>query len=120
MVFSSSTTFDEDVKGRRRLQHSTKTSKAVDVYGLRRRMRGKRLSHDLLPPISGSSREGRARSGRVEVLPILPLILPLLRAPSLSSSFSLDASSSLTTAKLITHGSGRRDRNRPLQTYFER
>ncbi|CAL9765647.1 unnamed protein product [Musa acuminata subsp. burmannicoides] len=57
-----------------------------------------------LPLGSGSSREGGVGSGHVEnfeVLPILPLLLPLLRMLSLSSSFFLDASSSLIAARLI-------------------
>ncbi|CAL9199680.1 unnamed protein product [Musa hybrid cultivar] len=57
-----------------------------------------------LPLGSGSPREGGVGSGHVEnfeVLPILSLLLPLLRTLSLSSSFFLDASYSLTAARLI-------------------
>ncbi|RWW30633.1 hypothetical protein GW17_00004781 [Ensete ventricosum] len=62
-------------------------------------MRGRRSRAvaSSLPHRSGSLREGGVELGRVEVL----LILPLLQVPSLSSSFSLDASFSLAVARLI-------------------
>ncbi|RWW35615.1 hypothetical protein BHE74_00059441 [Ensete ventricosum] len=86
---SSSVAFDKDVKGRRHLRPSAKKKPSRCLVSL--------------PPGSESSREGGTRSGRIEVL----LILPLIQGPSLSSSFSLDASS-LTAARLIPPGSKQR------------
>ncbi|RWW10023.1 hypothetical protein GW17_00026455 [Ensete ventricosum] len=73
------------VKASPHLRHSTKTSKATDVFGLQRRMRRRsRAAASSLSTRSRSLREGDVGSGHIKVL-------PLLRSLFLSSSFSLPA-----------------------------
>ncbi|RRT59416.1 hypothetical protein B296_00045837 [Ensete ventricosum] len=80
------------------LWRSAKTSKATDVSDLQRRtQRRSRAAASPLHIGSGLSREGGAESERIKVLPL-----------SLSSSFSLAASSSLAVARLIPPSSGQR------------
>ncbi|RWW04492.1 hypothetical protein GW17_00032278, partial [Ensete ventricosum] len=73
----------------------------------RQRPRKKPSRRLAFPTRLGSSREGRAESGCVKVLPL-----------SLSSSFSLVASSSLATARLISLSSAQRQSKSTITDLF--